>query len=97
MESNIIAVTLALGKMSGVYGSFKFPSLIKRRRIDHGLPLFDWKSLTVVEQLARQWRFWSIHHAKYEGNEGIVVIKKLKSECSDPEVALLRKERCFSL
>ena len=58
---------------------------------------FDWKSLTVVAQLGSG-AFGSIHYAKYEGNEKSVVLKSFKrASAVMPKVALLEKQRCFSV
>ena len=55
---------------------------------------FDWKSLTVVAQLGSG-AFGSVHYAKYEVNEKSVVIKRASAVM--PKVALLEKQRCFSV
>ena len=61
-----------------------------------GFLSLDLKSLTVVAQLGSG-AFGSVHYAKYEGNEKSVVIKKLKSECSDAKSRFVRKAKDASL
>ena len=52
----------------------------------------DWKALTVAAELCSG-AFGSVHCAKYEGNEKSVVIKKLKSECSDARSRFVREAK----
>ena len=59
--------------MSGVQGSFKFPSIMKRRKIDHCLPTFSWELLKHVEEIGSG-AFGSIYSAIYGPEE------KLKGE-----------------
>ena len=65
--------------MSGVQGSFKFPSIMKRRKIDHCLPTFSWELLKHVEEIGSG-AFGSIYSAIYGPEEKTVVVKKLKGE-----------------
>ena len=57
---------------------------------------FDWKSLNGRTQLSSG-AFGSVYYAKYEGNEKSVVLKSLRASAVMPKVALLEKQRCFSV
>jgi serine/threonine protein kinase len=65
--------------MSGVQGNFKLPSLIKKRKLDHGLPTFNWGLLTNMEEIGSG-AFGSIYSARYNQKENLVAVKKLKGE-----------------
>ncbi|CAB4025067.1 Tyrosine- kinase SPK-1, partial [Paramuricea clavata] len=68
------------------------PSLIKRRRIDHGLPPFDWKLLKIVEELGSG-TFGSVHCGTYGKDKKTVVIKKLKSESGDAKSRFIKEAK----
>jgi serine/threonine protein kinase len=71
-------------------GSFKVPSLIKKRRIGHGLPTFSWNSLRNVEEIGSG-RYGSIHRAIYD--KETVVVKKLKGESSIAKDRFLKEAK----
>ena len=71
-------------------GSFKVPSLIKKRRIDHGLPTFSWNSLRNVEEIGSG-SHGSIHRAIYD--KETVVVKKLKGESSIAKDRFLKEAK----
>ncbi len=74
-------------------GSFKVPSLIKKWRVDHGLPAFNWSSLKNVQEIGSG-SYGSIHHAIYD--EKTVVIKKLKGESSITKDRFLKEAKLLS-
>ena len=71
-------------------GSFKVPSLIKKRRVDHGLPEFNWNLVSNVKEIGSG-SYGSIHRAKYD--EKTVVIKKLKGESSKAKDRFLKEAK----
>ena len=71
-------------------GSFKVPSLIKKRRIDHGLPTFDWNLVNNM-QLIGSGSYGTIHQGIY--NEKTVVIKRLKGESSIAKDRFLKEAK----
>ncbi|CAB4029123.1 serine threonine- kinase STY46-like [Paramuricea clavata] len=71
-------------------GSFKVPSFIKKRRIDHGLPTFSWNSLRNVEEIGSG-SYGSIHRAIYD--KETVVVKKLKGESSIAKDRFLKEAK----
>ena len=56
--------------MSGLFNSFRVPTLVKRPRKSHGLPCFDWGLLS----------FGTVYLANYGVDSRKVVVKKLKGE-----------------
>ena len=50
--------------MSGIARSFKVPSLVKRRRIDYGLPTFDWNLIENAKELGSG-AFGTVYTAEY--------------------------------
>ena len=71
-------------------GSFKLPSLIKKRRVDHGLPTFNWSLVNDGQEIGSG-SYGSIHRAIY--NEKTVVIKKLKGESSIAKNRFLKEAK----
>ena len=78
--------------MSGVQGSFKFPSIMKRRKIDHCLPTFSWELLKHVEEIGSV-AFGSIYSAIYGPEEKTVVVKKLKGESTVAKDRFIKKAK----
>ena len=71
-------------------GSFRVPSLIKKRRIDHGLPAFSWSSLRNVEEIGSG-SYGTIHRAIHD--DKTVVVKKLKGESSIAKERFLKEAK----
>ncbi|CAB4035783.1 serine threonine- kinase STY46-like [Paramuricea clavata] len=71
-------------------GSLKVPSVIKKRRIDHGLPTFSWNSLRNVEEIGSG-SYGSIHRAIYD--KETVVVKKLKGKSSIAKDLFLKEAK----
>jgi serine/threonine protein kinase len=74
-------------------GRFKVPSLIKKRRLDHGLPAFNWSLLENMEEIGSG-SYGSVYRATYENNT--VVIKKLKGESSVAKDRFLKEAKLLS-
>ena len=65
--------------MSGISGSFRLPTLVRKRKNGHGLPSLDWKLLKNEKELASG-SFDTVYLAQYGHDEQKVVVKKLKGE-----------------
>ncbi|XP_028404062.1 G-type lectin S-receptor-like serine/threonine-protein kinase At5g35370 [Dendronephthya gigantea] len=78
--------------MSGLKGSFKLPSLIKKRRSDHGLPTFNWSLLTDIHEIGSG-AFGSIYKAKYDKKEDLVAVKRLKGESAISKDRFLKEAK----
>ena len=77
-------------KMSGISGSFRVPSLIKRRKIGHGFSTFNWSSLKNLQEIGSG-SFGSDHSGQYGVEEETVVVKKLKGESNDAKRRFLKE------
>ena len=65
--------------MSGLFNSFRVPTLVKRQKKSHGLPSFDWGLLKNQQELGRG-SFGTVYLANYGVDSRKVVVKKLKGE-----------------
>ena len=65
--------------MSGLFNSFRVPTLVKRPRKSHGLPSFDWGLLKNQQELGRG-NFGTVYLSNYGVDSRKVVVKKLKGE-----------------
>ncbi len=88
----LVRVNTFYSKMSAL-GRFKVPSLIKKRRLDHGLPAFNWSLLENMEEIGSG-SYGSVYRATYENNT--VVIKKLKGESSVAKDRFLKEAKLLS-
>jgi serine/threonine protein kinase len=80
--------------MSGISKSFKLPalSLAKRRKIAHGLPIFNWEDVKNLQPLAGG-SFGYVYCANYDFSDGDrkVVVKKLRGESSEAENRFIKE------
>ena len=81
--------------MSGIARSFKVPSLVKRRRIDYGLPTFDWNLIENAKELGSG-AFGTVYTAEYGNEKKVVVVKKLKSEANDAKSRFVKEAKMMS-
>ena len=72
------------------FGSFKVPSQIKKRKLDHGLPVFKWSLLENMEEIGSG-SYGVVYSANYENNA--VVVKKLKGESSVAKDRFLKEAK----
>ena len=66
-------------KMSGISGSFRAPTLVRKLKKSHGLPSLDWNLLRNEKEIASG-SFGTVYLAKYGHGERKVIVKKLKGE-----------------
>lgn len=62
--------------------SFKLPSLVKKRKPPVNLPRFEWRDISIKEDLGSG-TFGSVYLANYEKEEQNVIIKKMKGESAE--------------
>ena len=72
------------------FGRFKVPSQIKKRKLDHGLPVFKWSLLENMEEIGSG-SYGVVYSANYENNA--VVVKKLKGESSVAKDRFLKEAK----
>ena len=69
--------------------SFKLPSLVKKRKPPVNLPRFEWRDISIKEDLGSG-TFGSVYLANYEKEEQNVIIKKMKGESAEGKRRLVR-------
>ena len=62
--------------------SFKLPCLVKKRKPPVNFPLFEWRDISVKEQLGSG-TFGSVYLVNYEKEEQNVIVKKMKGESAE--------------
>ena len=62
--------------------SFKLPCLVKKRKPPVNFPLFEWRDISLKEQLGSG-TFGSVYLVNYETEEQNVIVKNLKGESAD--------------
>ena len=59
--------------------SFKLPCLVKKRKPPVNFPLFEWRDISIKEQLGSG-TFGSVYLVNYEKEQQNVIVKKMKAE-----------------
>ena len=62
--------------------SFKLPCLLKKRKPPVNFPLFEWRDISLKEQLGSG-TFGSVYLVNYEKEEQNVIVKKMKGESAE--------------
>ena len=62
--------------------SFKRPCLVKKRKPPVNIPLFEWRDISIKEQLGSG-TFGSVYLVNYEKEEQNVIVKKMKGESTE--------------
>ena len=72
--------------------SFKLPCLVKKRKPPVNFPLFEWRDISIKEQLGSG-TFDSVYLVNYEKEEQNVIVKKMKGESAEAKDAKRRFEK----
>ena len=62
--------------------SFKLPCLVKKRKPPVNFPLFEWRDISLKEQLGSG-TFGSVYLVNYEKEDQNVIVKKMKGESAE--------------